>query len=641
MNLIKLIFLSVLVPSISYAWNQSINAIKIVPNDYWYNHCIVDSNGTHGDDPYHFVQWPWTDDYLNLPRAWSITTGDPSIVVVCADYDIHVPNPDLTARALISIPELNGQVGIDDDYDGNIDNTYVANGSSLRTYGYPPWYIDESIIRADGLTSASHGSRCFGSLVATTDNNIGIAGIDWKCKYSPLLFTGTTTEISILVNWVRHVKYALGYDVRFINASYEQAGGTSRTIKQLIDMGVLPIVAAGNHNNKTIAQADNDSILVVGSVNQDYLRSCSASGSSFGSNIDCVAYSGRDGWPYDWIPNYTDAWVDGPDIIDPTSSWRPDRYIPGAIGATEALAKARLLTISGSVMAPYHYWMLNNGVNTREFWDGIDALDDTTSQNWRAIAYLDDSNRPSWGTYDVDVKGVVFSTGLNSGAAPMAVGVGTLFCAHANANALPAPHPLSIRNYILRGCVSVNSYNSTALGGVNRCCADSASLCTTPNIACDGLLGAGRIDAYRTLTLWGRVSRDTTFQGDVYVSGDVLVNNDAVITIKGGTVFHVMPEDITHVDPWQPLIQYDPDGVADGDCRLASQLSGEESKIEIIFDQCTVNIVGGNYKPVRFESYAKIPTTSDWSQLVFTENATTSGVRSSTLLMSGATHALE
>jgi len=334
------------------------------------------------------------------------------------------------------------------------------------------------------------------------------------------------------------------------------------------------------------------------------------------------------------------SWQYPADITDHDASWTPDHYIAGATGATTAAAVADLRSKSSPPVVPFSWWHQEDGTGTGQFWDGSGSEDD------RAVAYMPE-NGPGYGNYDLEVHGAIFSEGMTSGVTPQAVGVGTLFCAHARENnVIPNPHPLSVRNSILRGCVNVDAYNSTASGGANRCCSTGTEIACCPagvctwDDDCDGKLGAGRLDAYRTLTLWGKCDRDTTLRGDVYVSGDVILTGGAHIRIVGGTKFHVMPEDITEVDPWQPLLWYDPDGEADGDCKLVDQVSGEEDLVEIIFDDATVEIIWGEVHAVECESFAREPGASDWSRVVFTANAAVTGLTARSLLVSGAVHGL-
>jgi hypothetical protein len=56
-------------------------------------------------------------------------------------------------------------------------------------------------------------------------------------------------------------------------------------------------------------------------------------------------------------------------------------------------------------------------------------------------------------------------------------------------------------------------------------------------------LGAGMVNAYRSLTQWGTISQNTTWSNTVYVSGDITVADDATLTVSPGTTVYMMPDD--------------------------------------------------------------------------------------------------
>ena len=57
-------------------------------------------------------------------------------------------------------------------------------------------------------------------------------------------------------------------------------------------------------------------------------------------------------------------------------------------------------------------------------------------------------------------------------------------------------------------------------------------------------LGQGMANAYRALTQWGHVSSNTVWSGDVYVSGDVVVDSAVTLTVNPGTNIWIMPDDV-------------------------------------------------------------------------------------------------
>lgn len=61
------------------------------------------------------------------------------------------------------------------------------------------------------------------------------------------------------------------------------------------------------------------------------------------------------------------------------------------------------------------------------------------------------------------------------------------------------------------------------------------------------LLGSGRVNAYKAVTMYGTVgsvSQDTTWSGVVYVSGDIYIPEGAHLTVAPGTVVRVAIDDI-------------------------------------------------------------------------------------------------
>lgn len=106
-----------------------------------------------------------------------------------------------------------------------------------------------------------------------------------------------------------------------------------------------------------------------------------------------------------------------------------------------------------------------------------------------------------------------------------------------------------------------------------------------------GMLGEGYIDAYRSLTMWGTVERDTTLQGNVWVSGDVTVPSGVTLTIAAGTTIHVAPDDI-----------------------LGS------SSIEF-FVQGSLVASGNSEDKVTFVGFCESPSKSDWGGIVVQEGS--------------------
>ena len=84
-------------------------------------------------------------------------------------------------------------------------------------------------------------------------------------------------------------------------------------------------------------------------------------------------------------------------------------------------------------------------------------------------------------------------------------------------------------------------------------------------------LGAGMVNAYRSLTQWGSIASNTTWGSvsqptTIYVSGDVTVDPGVTLTILPGTTVHVARQDNEHLGTDNQRIEFNVKGtlVADG-----------------------------------------------------------------------------
>ncbi len=121
-------------------------------NDTYFNHqwnldnqgLAIQGNGTPGAD-------------MSVTDAWTLSTGDPGVVMVIIDSGVDTTHPDLT---------------------GNLLPGYDATGNGSQ--GFPN----------TNYSSDGHGTACAGIAGAKGDNGIGIAGVCYDCSIVPIkLFT--------------------------------------------------------------------------------------------------------------------------------------------------------------------------------------------------------------------------------------------------------------------------------------------------------------------------------------------------------------------------------------------------------------------------------------------------------------------
>ncbi len=220
------------------------------------------------------------DADIDAAEAWSVRTDAGSIIVAVIDTGIDYRHEDLTENIWINNSEAGGQVGVDDDGNGYIDDLY----------GYDFYNED-----GDPLDDNGHGTHVSGTIGAVGDNGHGVAGIAWDVQLMGLKFLdadggGYTSDA------VRAVNYARQMGAKVINASFG-GGGYSRAMNDAIrafgDEDGIFVAAAGNEGINNDANPsypvdyDLPNIIAVGaSDSNDRL----ARWSNYGVNsIDIVA----------------------------------------------------------------------------------------------------------------------------------------------------------------------------------------------------------------------------------------------------------------------------------------------------------------------------------------------------------------
>ncbi len=281
-------------PGVLYAQpNYMLQAVR-TPNDTRYSEqWSYFNNGTGNGE---------SAGGVGLPAAWDKTTGSEDIVVAVIDTGILPNHEDIQGSPnLIPGFDMITNPFIGNDGDGrDADPTDPGDAISAGECGNgPPTDRD----------SSWHGTHVAGTVgVGNTDNNTGIAGINWKTKVQAVRVLGkcggTTADI------IDGIRWAAGLEVpgaatnptpaNIINMSLGAFGvncptqdqATQAAIRDAVQAGSTVIVAAGNDARDaaqaTPASCDNV-IAVAASGPQGHLVTRY---SNFGDTIDILAPGG-------------------------------------------------------------------------------------------------------------------------------------------------------------------------------------------------------------------------------------------------------------------------------------------------------------------------------------------------------------
>ncbi|PWJ40948.1 putative secreted protein (Por secretion system target) [Sediminitomix flava] len=126
-------------------------------------------SSTFFDDPLLVDQWHYENDGLrvgtadsdiDLEAAWEINTGSPEVIIAIVDGGIDVAHEDLAANLWVNEIEKNGEIGVDDDGNGYIDDIH---GYNFHSNGQ--------------VTAVTHGTHVAGTVAAVSNNGVGVAGV--------------------------------------------------------------------------------------------------------------------------------------------------------------------------------------------------------------------------------------------------------------------------------------------------------------------------------------------------------------------------------------------------------------------------------------------------------------------------------
>jgi subtilisin family serine protease len=169
-------------PGIAYVEPNYIIHASAIPNDTRFSEqWALNNTGQTGGT---------ADADIDAPEAWNLSTGSSSVVVGVIDTGVDYTHPDLAANIWTNPGEIPGD-GIDNDGNGFIDDVHgwdFANNDN------------------DPFDDNGHGTHVSGTIAATGNNNLGVAGVNWNAKIMALKFldangSGPTSGAVAAINY--------------------------------------------------------------------------------------------------------------------------------------------------------------------------------------------------------------------------------------------------------------------------------------------------------------------------------------------------------------------------------------------------------------------------------------------------------
>ena len=278
-------------PGVKYAQPNYIYQISATPNDpgYALQWHYFDNGSDSGEAP----------GGINLPTVWEDNQGNDSVVVAIIDTGILKTHPDISGSSNL----LSGYDMITDSFtanDGNgRDGDATDSGDAITE--------DECYPGSPAVPSSWHGSHVAGTVgVGKTDNNSGVAGVNWRVKVLPVRALGkcggTMVDINDAIRWAAGIAVNGVPDnsnpAKVINLSLggaipcSSSPATQAAINDAVAKGATVVVAAGNDAQDAagFVPAGCDNVVSVAAADRN--GRLVTRYSNYGAKVDIMAPGG-------------------------------------------------------------------------------------------------------------------------------------------------------------------------------------------------------------------------------------------------------------------------------------------------------------------------------------------------------------
>ena len=256
-----------------------LDGVKGAATDRWYR-----ALRTPNDE---YLSYQWDVDSIGLKGAWDYTQGKSTQRIGVVDSGTFLGHEELIGR------DANGYDFISDSYastDGNgRDADYEDTG--------------DGNCGGSGEPDSFHGTHVAGTILASSDNAQGIAGINWSAQLVTVRALGQCGGSNVDI--MEGLAWLGGYAIdgvpnlpatdrpSVINLSLGSGAECSQfdedVLAYVVSQGAVPVIAAGNDGGPVNSPANCPSAVAVGAFGP---TGALTSYSSFGNEIDIVGPGG-------------------------------------------------------------------------------------------------------------------------------------------------------------------------------------------------------------------------------------------------------------------------------------------------------------------------------------------------------------
>lgn len=238
---------------------------------YQPNDPVSDSTKTNNGAPHLSVH----DFY----KAWEVEKGDTNVIIGIVDTGINFDHEDLKDN--LKYNPFDPVDGINNDGDLYFDDPLIDN--------FRGWDMADK--DNDPTGPHPHGTNVAGIACATGNNDKGIVGVAFNCRYLPIKAASDTRSTSISHGY-DGLKYAAEHDCKVINLSWGSTIPFYTILNDLVNYAVLEmnsvvVAAAGNSGKEQYYYpASFPNVLSVGSLELD---STVVNSSTYNYEVDLIA----------------------------------------------------------------------------------------------------------------------------------------------------------------------------------------------------------------------------------------------------------------------------------------------------------------------------------------------------------------